>query len=72
MKRVVFAAFCLTLMVQLYFPCRVEAYIDPNTGGYVFQLLFPIVSGIAAVYIFFKRQVIYLVKRIVGIFTHKM
>ncbi len=33
------------------------AYIDPNTGGYVFQLLFPIISIIAFAYLFLKRQV---------------
>jgi len=33
------------------------AYIDPNTGGYVFQFLFPIFAAIAAGYVFFKNQI---------------
>jgi len=32
------------------------AYVDPNTGGYVFQILFPILSGIAAIFLFFRDQ----------------
>ena len=35
---------------------RSEAYVDPNTGGYVFQILFPILSAIAAMWLFFKNQ----------------
>ena len=71
-RKIVFIAFCMTFLSQWCIPSRVEAYIDPNTGGYVFQLLFPIVSGIAAAYIFFKRQVIYLKKRVVGLFTNRL
>jgi hypothetical protein len=33
------------------------AYVDPNTGGYVFQLVFPIISIIGFAYLFFKRQI---------------
>jgi len=33
------------------------AYIDPNTGGYVFQFLFPIFAAITAGYVFFKNQI---------------
>lgn len=33
------------------------AYVDPNTGGYIFQLFFPVISVIAFVYLFLKRQV---------------
>ncbi len=46
------------------------AYIDPNTGGYVFQLLFPIISIIAFAYLFLKRQVKLLFARIISFFKH--
>lgn len=34
-----------------------HAYVDPNTGGYVFQLFFPVIAAITACYVFFKNQV---------------
>jgi hypothetical protein len=30
------------------------AYVDPNAGGYVFQTLFPLFSGLVAFFLFFK------------------
>jgi hypothetical protein len=42
------------------------AYIDPNTGGYVFQLLFPIISVIGFAYLFLKRQIKLLFARIIS------
>jgi hypothetical protein len=33
------------------------AYVDPNTGGYVFQLVFPILSIVGLAYLFLKRQI---------------
>ena len=44
------------------------AYVDPNTGGYVFQILFPIVSAITAGYIFFKTQIKRAIGRMVEMF----
>ena len=46
------------------------AYVDPNTGGYVFQLLFPIISIIAFAYLFLKRQVKLLFARIISFFKY--
>ena len=45
-----------------------HAYIDPNTGGYVFQWLFPIFSAIAAFFMFFRTAAR---KLFVRIFTKK-
>lgn len=39
----------------LTFPSTSHAYIDPNTGGYIFQLLFPVISAIGAIAIFFRN-----------------
>ena len=36
---------------------NVFAYIDPNTGGYVFQILVQIFAAIGAAYVFFKNQI---------------
>ena len=33
------------------------AYVDPNTGGYVFQLLYPIFVAIGIGYFFLKNQI---------------
>ncbi|GFO63843.1 hypothetical protein [Geomonas paludis] len=41
-----------------------HAYIDPNTGGYVFQVLFPIISGIAAAFVFCRDGIVKLVRKI--------
>lgn len=43
------------LALSLY-PSINYAYVDLNTGGYVFQMLFPIISGIVTVYLLFKEQ----------------
>jgi hypothetical protein len=47
-------------------PSYALAYVDPNTGGYVFQIFFPIVSAIAAGYLFFKNQIRKLFGRLTG------
>jgi len=44
------------LALILGFPTNAFAYIDPNTGGYVFQVLFPLVSAVLAGYIFFRDK----------------
>jgi hypothetical protein len=48
-------------------PETAHAYIDPNTGGYTFRLLFPIISAIIAVFIFFKNQTVNLYRKLVGL-----
>lgn len=50
-------------------PASSFAYIDPNTGGYVFQMLLPIVSAIAAAFLFFKRQVFAFFSKIKNLLT---
>jgi len=52
---------------QIIYPSTVFAYIDPNTGGYVFQILFPIISAITAVLLFFKNQAVSVIKRVIAL-----
>jgi hypothetical protein len=33
-----------------------SAYIDPSTGGYIFQILFPVISAIAGALMFFNKR----------------
>lgn len=54
---------CILLCIFLV-PKTVFAYIDPNTGGYFFQILFPILSGIYFVFLFFGRSIKRLFKKI--------
>jgi hypothetical protein len=56
----------LTIFFVIFNVTDVFAYIDPNTGGYVFQLMFPILSAIAFAYLFLKRQIKLLFARIVS------
>jgi len=49
----------LTMMVVLAFLCNAPAfaYIDPNTGGFLFQLLAPLAAIALSVWMFFANQV---------------
>jgi hypothetical protein len=49
-------------------PANAFAYIDPNTGGYVFQVLFPLVSAVLAGFVFFRDKV----KKLLGSFTSRI
>lgn len=67
----IFFSLTLMLTVQSVEPNAAHAYIDPNTGGYLFQILFPVISMIAAIYLFFKNQVISLFTKFTGLFKKK-
>lgn len=49
--------FVWCIVSAVFFAKDVFAYIDPNTGGYIFQLLFPLLSAIAGILLFFKNGV---------------
>jgi len=38
-------------------PSTAHAYVDPNTGGYIFQLLFPALSALATIGVFCKNGI---------------
>lgn len=58
----------LTVSIVFSGVSEASAYVDPNTGGFIFQLLFPIVSVAAFVYLFLKRQVKLLLGKMVSFF----
>ncbi|MBJ6801951.1 hypothetical protein [Geomonas propionica] len=61
----------LTIAVSFVAAGPVHAYVDPNTGGYVFQVLFPIISAIAGIFLFFKRQAGLLIQKFLNLFKSK-
>jgi hypothetical protein len=44
------------------------AYIDPNTGGLLFQLLAPLFIVLAAAWAFLRRGASHLVERVIAAF----
>ena len=47
-----------SLLILLFaIPSYAFAYIDPNAGNIVFQILFPVITTIATVYIFCKKGI---------------
>lgn len=51
-----FQKFCLVISLSL-FVSPAFAYIDPNTGGYLFQLLAPLLALAISAWMFFSNQV---------------
>jgi hypothetical protein len=48
----------LVLMIYLsLFASPAFAYFDPNTGGYIFQLLAPLLAMAMSAWMFFAKQV---------------
>lgn len=43
-------------LVLLILPFPAYAYVDPNAGGILFQILFPVLVAIAAVWAVFKEK----------------
>ena len=56
-KLSVLSLFLMMLASVVLFPSLAGAYIDPNTGGYVFQILFPVLSAIAGMFLFFRNTI---------------
>lgn len=50
------SAFILSVFLT-FMPSMAWAYIDPNAAGFLFQLLFPIITAIAAVFVFLRQKV---------------
>ena len=47
----------LLFFTTLLYPQIAHAYIDPGTGGLIFQLLFAFFAALMAGLVFFKQQV---------------
>ena len=61
----------LVLVLALFSP-SVFAYIDPNTGGYLFQLLAPLLALALSAWIFFTDQVKAAWRSIRDLFSRKV
>jgi hypothetical protein len=58
-----FAPASLVAMLLLA-PCTASAYVDPNTGGLLFQLLAPLFAAIAGCWLFLRRWIADLFRRL--------
>jgi len=56
----------LALLFDFVFITPAYAYIDPNTGGFFFQTVAPIIYGLLGVIVVYWKRVIGFAKRIVG------
>ncbi len=70
-KRYAASLFLMILAPVVLFPSHACAYIDPNTGGYVFQILFPVLSAIAGLFLFCRNFIKQLFVRLFSIFRKK-
>jgi hypothetical protein len=70
-KSYVLSLFLMILTPVVLFPTTAGAYIDPNTGGYVFQILFPVLSAIAGMFLFFRNFIKQLFVRLFSLFHKK-
>jgi len=43
--------------ITTFSPTMALAYVDPNTGGFIFQLFYPIFVVVGISYLFLKRQI---------------
>ena len=48
---------CLIILTLLLSAKEALAYVDSNTGGYIFQLLYPVFMAVGIGYLFLKRQI---------------
>ncbi len=47
----------LLFLAFVFYPREAYAYIDPFTGGYLFQMLYPMLAAILAILAFFPRLI---------------
>ncbi len=48
--------------IAVLYPATCLAYFDPNAGGWLFQLLFPVIVALGGAWVLFKARV----QRMVG------
>lgn len=53
-------------MALLLLPTSAFAYIDPNAGGLLYQILFPVIVAIGALWAGFRHKLSYLWWRLRG------
>jgi len=49
-----------------------HAYSDPNLGGLIYQLLFPIITVVSIAYLTLKKKINNFIVRIIGFIKDKM
>jgi len=54
----------VTVLALWLFPCTAYAYIDPNAGGMLFQLLAPLFAAIVGGWLFLRRWIADAVRRL--------
>lgn len=54
----------LLFLVVTFYPTICFAYIDPNAGGWLFQLLFPVFVALGATWLMFKSHLIRIVHKL--------
>jgi uncharacterized iron-regulated membrane protein len=47
----------LSIAIGLLSPATCLAYVDPNAGGWLFQLLFPLIVAVGGVWALFKAGI---------------
>jgi len=52
-----FKVMVFTLSLLLLIPLPAMAYVDPNTGNIIFQILFPIVTVVGTGYLILKNVI---------------
>ena len=53
----------LLIGCSLILPTEALAYVDPNTGGYIFQILGPIFFAILGMLVIFYQKTINMIKK---------
>ena len=59
-------AMLIAAIVGVAWPASSYAYIDPNAGGWLFQMIFPVLVAIAATWAFLKDKAKTIVRRLLG------
>lgn len=54
------------LDLMIFLPANAAAYVDPNTGNLVFQILFPVFTVIATIYLSCKSTARRLIASVKG------
>lgn len=65
MLRTIVRSAIMALLVAMVVVQPVLAYIDPNTGGMLFQLLAVLFASLSAILLFFSRQIRTFVARVI-------
>lgn len=57
---------CLLISLLVAAPAYAYAYVDPNTGGWLYQILFPLLVAIAGAWAVLRQKLRELCRRLLG------